>query len=236
MIKLTITQVQHYSESMFRLRTDRPITFRFTAGEFVMIRCRETSVERAYSITSGPGDDYLEFLSIKVPNGELTGELSRYEPGDTLYMSERSTGTLTLANIELGGDLWMLASGTGVAPFISILRDPHTYTSFDTIHLAWSVRRRVDLNAYNNFIESMPVDFIPIVTQDPEWTGMNKRITTQLSAGTLIPNLHANNKVMVCGSMEFNTDIKTMLKDWGWTEGNKRTAGTFVQEKAYVER
>jgi ferredoxin/flavodoxin---NADP+ reductase len=236
MIKLTITQVQHYSESMFRLRTDRPITFRFTAGEFVMIRCRETSVERAYSITSGPGDDYLEFLSIKVPNGELTGELSRYEPGDTLYMSERSTGTLTLANIELGGDLWMLASGTGVAPFISILRDPHTYTSFDTIHLAWSVRRRVDLNAYNNFIESMPVDFMPIVTQDPEWTGMNKRITTQLSAGTLIPNLHANNKVMVCGSMEFNTDIKTMLKDWGWTEGNKRTAGTFVQEKAYVER
>ncbi len=236
MIKLTITQVQHYSESMFRLRTDRPSTFRFTAGEFVMIRCRETSVERAYSITSGPGDDYLEFLSIKVPNGELTGELSRYEPGDTLYMSERSTGTLTLANIELGGDLWMLASGTGVAPFISILRDPHTYTSFDTIHLAWSVRRRVDLNAYNNFIESMPVDFMPIVTQDPAWTGMNKRITTQLSAGTLIPNLHANNKVMVCGSMEFNTDIKTMLKDWGWTEGNKRTAGTFVQEKAYVER
>ncbi len=151
-------------------------------------------------------------------------------------MNERSTGTLTLANIELGGDLWMLASGTGVAPFISILRDPYTYTSFDTIHLAWSVRRRVDLNAYNNFIESMPVDFMPIVTQDPEWTGMNKRITTQLSAGTLIPNLHANNKVMVCGSMEFNTDIKTMLKDWGWTEGNKRIAGTFVQEKAYVER
>jgi ferredoxin--NADP+ reductase len=102
------------------------------------------------------------------------------------------------------------------------------------VHLAWSVRRANDLNAYKEFIESMPVDFMPIVTQDPDWTGMNKRITTQLSAGTLIPNLYANNKVMICGSMEFNTDIKTMLKDWGWSEGSKRTAGTFVQEKAFV--
>jgi len=234
MIKLTVTEVQHYSDTMFRIRTERPGTFRFTAGEFVMIKCREAGVERAYSITSGPGDEYLEFLSIKVPDGELTSELGRYIPGDTLYMNERSTGTLTLANIELGGDLWMLATGTGVAPFISILRDPDTYTSFDNVHLAWSVRRANDLNAYKEFIESMPVDFMPIVTQDPDWTGMNKRITTQLSAGTLIPNLYANNKVMICGSMEFNTDIKTMLKDWGWSEGSKRTAGTFVQEKAFV--
>ena len=107
---------------MFRIRTNRPNSFRFTAGEFVMISCREDSVKRAYSITSGPGEDYLEFLSIKVPNGLLTRELSKYEPGDTLYLNERTTGTLTLANIELGGNLWLLATGTGVAPFISILK------------------------------------------------------------------------------------------------------------------
>lgn len=239
MIKLNITQVQHYSDSMFRIRTERPNTFRFTAGEFVMIKCRESGVERAYSITSGPGDDYLEFLSIKVPDGELTKELSRYEPGDTLYMSERSSGTLTLANIELGGHLWLLATGTGVAPFISILRDPETYTAFETVHLAWSVRRTNDLNAYKDFIESIPINFMPIVTQDLNWTGMNKRITDMITAGLVLTPTDldpSKNKVMICGSMNFNNDIKSMLKDWGWTEGSKRTAGTFVQEKAFVDR
>ena len=149
MIKLVVTQVQHYSESMFRIRTSRPSTFRFTAGEFVMIGCREDGIKRAYSITSGPGDDYLEFLSIKVPNGPLTSELSRYEPGDSLYMNERTTGTLTLANIELGGNLWLLATGTGVAPFISILNDGYTYEQFDQINLVWSVRKSKDLSAYS---------------------------------------------------------------------------------------
>jgi len=237
MIKLLVTQVQHYSDSMFRIRTNRPNTFRFTAGEFVMISCREGSIKRAYSITSGPGDDYLEFLSIKVPEGELTQELVRYTPGDALYMNERTTGTLTLANIELGGNLWLLATGTGVAPFISILRDPDTYTSFDKIHLAWSVRKSMDLNAYKDFIGSVGIQFSPIVTQDKNWTGLNKRITTMLSAGILIPKTEpSRNKVMICGSMDFNNDIKSMLSAWGWQEGNNKTAGTFVQEKAFVSQ
>lgn len=237
MIKLIVTQVQHYSESMFRIRTNRPNSFRFTAGEFVMISCRENSVKRAYSMTSGPGDDYLEFLSIKVPNGSLTGELSKYEPGDSLYLNERTTGTLTLANIELGGNLWLLATGTGVAPFISILNDGYTYEQFDQINLAWSVRKSLDLNVYNKMLDSLPITFTPIVTQDKNWTGLNKRITTMLSAGVLIPDLNpSENKVMICGSMDFNTDIKSMLSDWGWQEGNNKTAGTFVQEKAFVSK
>ena len=237
MIELTVTEVQHYSDAMFRIRTERPSTFRFTAGEFVMLACRESGVQRAYSITSGPGDDYLEFLSIKVPDGPLTGELCRFAPGDTLYINERTTGTLTLANIELGGNLWLLATGTGVAPFISILRDPSTYDCFENVHLAWSVRRANNLCAYKQFVESMPVDFMPIVTQDKSWTGMNKRITTQLSAGTLIPTLeHTTNKVMICGSLDFNNEVKLMLQTRGWIEGNKKTAGTFVQEKAFVEK
>ena len=237
MIKLTVTQVQHYSDSMFRIRTNRPNSFRFTAGEFVMISCREDSVKRAYSITSGPGEDYLEFLSIKVPNGLLTSELSRYEPGDALYLNERTTGTLTLANIELGGNLWLLATGTGVAPFISILNDGYTYDQFDQINLVWSVRKCGDLSVYNKMLDSLPINFIPIVTQDKTWTGLSKRITTMLSTGVILPELDpSKNKVMICGSMDFNTDIKLMLSDWGWQEGNNKTAGTFVQEKAFVSK
>jgi len=237
MIKLIVTQVQHYSESMFRIRTNRPNSFRFTAGEFVMISCREDSVKRAYSITSGPGEDYLEFLSIKVPNGLLTRELSKYEPGDVLYLNERTSGTLTLANIELGGNLWLLATGTGVAPFISILNDGYTYDQFDQINLVWSVRKCGDLSVYNKMLNSLPINFIPVVTQDKNWTGLSKRITTMLSAGVILPELDpSKNKVMICGSMDFNTDIKSMLSDWGWQEGNNKTAGTFVQEKAFVSK
>ena len=237
MIKLTVTQVQHYSDSMFRIRTNRPNSFRFTAGEFVMISCREDSVKRAYSITSGPGDDYLEFLSIKVPNGPLTRELSKYEPGDVLYLNERTSGTLTLANIELGGNLWLLATGTGVAPFISILNDGYTYDQFDQINLVWSVRKCEDLSVYNKMLNSLPINFIPVVTQDKNWTGLSKRITTMLSTGVILPELDpSKNKVMICGSMDFNTDIKSMLSDWGWQEGNNKTAGTFVQEKAFVSK
>ena len=237
MIKLIVTEVQHYSQSMFRIRTNRPKSFRFTAGEFVMISCREGSVKRAYSMTSGPGDDYLEFLSIKVPNGPLTSELSKYEPGDSLYLNERTTGTLTLANIELGGNLWLLATGTGVAPFISILNDGYTYEQFDQINLVWSVRKSGDLKVYSKMLDSLPITFTPIVTQDKNWTGLSKRITTMLSAGVILPELEpSKNKVMICGSMDFNTDIKSMLSDWGWQEGNNKTAGTFVQEKAFVSK
>ena len=152
-------------------------------------------------------------------------------------MNERTTGTLTLANIELGGNLWLLATGTGVAPFISILNDGYTYEQFDQINLVWSVRKCRDLNVYNKMLDSLPINFIPIVTQDKTWTGLNKRITTMLSAGMIIPELNpSKNKVMICGSIDFNNDIKSMLSDWGWEEGNKRTAGTFVQEKAFVSK
>jgi len=237
MIKLTVTQVQHYSESMFRIRTNRPATFRFAAGEFVMLALDPEGVQRAYSITSGPGDDYLEFLSIKVPDGPLTGKLAHIVPGEEIYISEKSTGTLTLANLELSGNLWLLATGTGVAPFISILNDPDTYTVFDQVTLAWSVRTVDDLNSYADMLHSLPIDFIPIVTQDDSWTGLSKRITSQIGTGHLLPDLDPlKNKVMICGSLEFNQQVKTILTAWGWSEGTKRTAGTFVQERAFVER
>ena len=237
MIKLTVTQIQHYSDSMFRIRTNRPATFRFTAGEFVMLALDPEGVQRAYSITSGPGDDYLEFLSIEVPDGPLTGKLAHIVPEENIYISEKPTGTLTLANLELSGNLWLLATGTGVAPFISILNDPDTYTAFDQITLAWSVRTIDDLNSYSSMLEALPINFKPIVTQDAKWWGLKKRITKQICAGIILPELDpSKNKVMICGSLEFNNDVKAMLAEWGWQEGNKKTAGTFVQERAFVDR
>lgn len=232
---LTVTEVEHYTDRLFRIRTERPRSFRFSAGEFTMIGLPDGSITRAYSFTSGPGDDYLEFYSIKVPDGPLTSKLQYIQVGEQLSVSDRTSGTLTLANIELGGDLWLLATGTGIAPFVSILRDPDTYDCFDNIHVAWSVRTRDELNSYSDFINEMPVEFTPIVTQDKTWTGLNKRITTTISSGIFLPQLDpSRNKVMVCGSLSFNNDTKAILKEYKWNEGNKRTAGTFLQEKAFV--
>ena len=232
---LKVTEVKHYTDTLFRFKTERPSTFRFTAGEFTMIGMGDDDIMRAYSITSGPYDDFLEFYSIKVENGPLTSRLQKIKVGDEIEVGAKPTGTLTLANIELGGDLWLLATGTGIAPFISLLRDPTTYDHFDRIHLAWSVRHWSELLAYNDFLQEQDIDYIPVVTQDDTWAGHNKRITTFLSAGQLIPDpIPSKNKVMICGSMGFNNDVKEMLTDWKWKEGSRKEAGTFVQEKAFV--
>ena len=234
-MNLRVTEVEHYTDRLFRIKTERPRTFRFTAGEFTMIGMGDNDIMRAYSITSGPYDEYLEFYSIKVPNGPLTSRLQNIKVGDEIDVGTKPTGTLTLANLELGGNLYLLATGTGIAPFISLLRDPTTYDHFERIHVVWSVREQAELTAYNSFLQEQDIVYTPIVTQDPEWPFMNKRITKMLSAGMLIPDLDtSNNKVMICGSNEFNNDVKLMLEDWKWEEGSRKTAGTFVQEKAFV--
>ena len=242
-MNLKVIEVEHYTETLFRIRTERPRTFRFTAGEFVMIGLDNWSeklqknkpIMRAYSLTSGPYDEYLEFYSIKVPDGPLTSRLQNVIVGDDIIVGDKPTGTLTLANLELGSNLYLLATGTGIAPFISLLRDPTTYDHFDRIHVAWSVREQAELVSYNSFLQDCDIIYTPIVTQDPEWPFMNKRITKMLSAGMLIPELDpSKNKVMVCGSNNFNSEVKTMLTDWKWQEGTRQVAGTFVQEKAFV--
>ena len=232
---LKITEVEHYTDTLFRIRTERPTSYRFTAGEFTMIGMGDDDINRAYSITSGPYDEYLEFYSIKVQDGPLTSRLQHVKVGDELEVGDKPTGTLTLANLELGGDLWMLATGTGIAPFISLLRDPTTYESFDRIHVVWSVRYQPELLAYNEMLTELDIDYIPIVTRDPEWNGQRDRITKSITDGAIITNgSPASDKVMICGSMPFNNDVKEMLSNAGWQEGNRKTAGNFVQEKAFV--
>jgi ferredoxin--NADP+ reductase len=233
-MNLKITEVEHYTDNLFRIRTERPNTFRFTAGEFTMLGMGDNDIMRAYSFTSGPYDEYLEFYSIKVPNGPLTSRLQHIKVGDEIEVGAKPTGTLTTANIELGGDLWLLATGTGIAPFISLLRDPTTYDHFDYIRVIWSVREQNELLAYNRFLQDLDIEYLPIVTQDSEWPFESKRITKLMSEGLLINDDPVLNKVMICGSMSFNNDVKELLISKGWEEGNRKTAGTFVQEKAFV--
>ena len=234
-MNLKVTEVQHYTDTLFRIRTERPSTYRFTAGEFTMIGMGDNDLMRAYSFTSGPYDEYLEFYSIKVPDGPLTSRLQHIKVGDELEVGKKPTGTLTLANLELGGNLWLLATGTGIAPFISLLRDPTTYDHFDQIHVYWSVRKAAELEAYDSFLHEQDIEYTAIVTQDPEWTGHNKRITTFIRAGQIVPNLEpSDHKIMICGSLDFNKEVADMFDGWGFTEGNRKQAGTFVQEKAFV--
>lgn len=239
MIDLKITEVEHYTDRLFRIRTERPRTYRFTAGEFVMIGLEGTP-KRAYSITSGPYDDFLEFYSIKVPDGPLTSKLQKVKVGDTLQVGDKPTGTLTLNNIELGGDLWMLATGTGIAPFISLLRDPTTFDHFNRVTVVWSVRQREDLAAYEDFLKKSKAKFIPTVTQGDSYPYFNKRINDLLNAGKLGMRTgredKENTKIMICGNLDFNVTIANYFLTRDWEEGNSKTAGSFVQEKAFVER
>ena len=232
---LKVTQVEHYTDTLFKFRTERPAAFKFSAGEFTMIGMADSDIMRAYSITSGPYDEYLEFYSIKVQDGPLTSKLQKINVGDEVEVGQKPTGTLTHSNLELSGDLWLLATGTGIAPFISLLRDPTTYDHFDQIHVYWSVRKAAELEAYDSFLQEQGIKYTAIVTQDPEWTGHNKRITTFIRAGQIVPNLEpSDHKVMICGSLDFNKEVATMFDGWGFKEGTRRLAGTFVQEKAFV--
>ena len=228
---LVVTEVQHYTDSLFRIRTERPRSYRFTAGEFVMIGL-EGAPNRAYSITSGPYDDYLEFYSIKVQDGPLTSKLQHVKVDDTIKVGDKPTGTLILANLELGGHLVMMASGTGIAPFISLLREPETYDLFENITVTWTTRTHAEQDCYRDFLNEMPIEYFSTITQEPAEN--EGRIQKFLKHGILNIDNPANQRIMLCGSMAFNNDLKEHFTKLGFSEGNKRTQGTFVQEKAFV--
>ena len=231
MLDLQVTEVQHYTDKLFRIRTERPRSYRFTAGEFVMIGL-DDAPNRAYSITSGPYDDYLEFYSIKVPDGPLTSKLQHVKVGDKIKVGDKPTGTLILANLELGGHLVLMASGTGIAPFISLLREPETYDLFDNITVTWTTRTHAEQDCYRDFLNEMPVEYISTITQEP--AELQGRIQKFMEDGTVTIDNPAEQRIMLCGSMDFNNELKEHFNSLGFSEGNKKTQGTFVQEKAFV--
>ena len=251
MNRVKITDVVHYTDRLFKFRTTRPKTFRFRAGEFVLIGLDHWSeklqknkpILRAYSMTSGPYDDELEFYSIKVPDGPLTSKLQHIKVGDELILGDRPTGTLVTTNITLGGNLWLMGTGTGIAPFMSLLRDPEIYEQFDNIYLTWTTRTHREQEAYAPILETgiHKCTYIPTLTQEEplNYEGLvhkyKGRITNLIKDGTLFNEATPeNDKVMLCGSMEFNLEMKEYLEERGWEEGSRQTIGTFVLEKAFV--
>lgn len=231
---LRVIDVKHYTDSLFKFKLTKPDDFKFKAGQFTMINV-EGAPKRAYSMTSGPEDNFIEFFSIKVPDGPLTSKLQKIKKDDIVTVSPKATGTLIVDNLTEGSDLWLLATGTGVAPFISMLCDPLTYDRFENIHLVWSVREKKELDAFDNWLKSIGIDYIPIVTREEDWQGENQRITTLIQSGKIMSkSIPDNDKVMLCGNMDFNKEIMAMLEERGYKEGSTRQKGSYVLEKAFV--
>ena len=232
--KLRVTEVDHYTDSLFKFKLTKPDGFEFKSGQFTMIGLDDTP-KRAYSLTSGPGDNFIEFYSIKVPDGALTSKLKNIQVGDFVNVSDKPVGNLVVENLTEGTDLWLLATGTGIAPFISMLSDPYTYERFQNIHVLWSVREIEEIISFDSFLGKLDIDYTPIVTRDELWLGESSRITTLLKEGKILNNsTPETDKVMICGNMDFNIEIRDILKERGWVEGSNRENGSFLLEKAFV--
>ena len=233
--KLKVTEVEHYTDSLFKFKLVKPDGFQFKSGQFTMIGLDDTP-KRAYSLTSAPQDNFIEFYSIKVPDGALTSKLKNIQVGDFVNVSDKPVGNLVVENLDEGTDLWMLATGTGIAPFISMLCDDYTYERFQNIHVMWSVREKEELDSFDSFLSSLPIEYIPIVTRDERWDGVTQRISNQIRDGIKLHGRTSDtDKVMICGNMDFNIEIRDMLKERGWKEGSNRDKGSFLLEKAFVD-
>lgn len=249
----TVTYVHHWNESLFTIRTTRHDGIRFRNGEFAMIGIMVDGrpLTRAYSIASPNYAEFLEFFSIKVPDGPLTSRLQHIQVGDELLISKKPTGTLVLDDLLPGKHLYMLATGTGLAPFLSLARDPEVYERFEKIILVHGVRHVNDLAYREMFEKELPNDelfgewyrekfiYYPTVTRDEfEHTG---RVTTLLETGKLfedigLPPMNKNDdRVMICGSMAMNTDTAKILDSFGLTVSPRMgVPADYVVERAFV--
>ncbi len=248
------TWVHHWTDRLFSFRCTRNPSFRFTSGQFAMIGLvvEGKPLVRAYSMVSPAWEEQLEFLSIKVPDGPLTSRLQHLAVGDAVLIGQKPVGTLVPENLLPGRNLWLLATGTGLAPFMSLIRDPDIYDRYDRIILAHTTRQVREL-AYRDYIaRELPdhellgemvrakLTYLPAVTREP--FPLRGRITTRLETGAaereagvaaLDP---AHDRVMICGSEAMNADCKTLLEARGFTEGNNAEPGTYVVEKAFVTK
>lgn len=247
-----VISVQHYTDELFKFRISRPASFRFRSGEFIMIGLpnAEKPVFRAYSIASPSWDEELEFFSIKVPNGPLTEHLQKIEVGDPILMRKKSTGTLVNDALLPGKRLWMFSTGTGIAPFASLIRDPDTYEKFDEVILTHTCRTVAELKYGQDLVEQIKDDplvgefagglrhYCSVTRQDFPFRG---RITDLMSSGKLFDDLNVPkitseiDRGMICGSMQMLKDTKQMLESFGLSEGANNRPDTFVVERAFVE-
>ncbi len=250
-----VIDVQHWNDTLFSFRTTRDPGFRFDSGQFVMIglETEERPLMRAYSIASASWEEHLEFFSIKVANGPLTSRLQHLKPGDPIIVTRKPTGTLVLNDLKPGRNLYLLGTGTGLAPFLSIIRDPQTYECFERIVLAHGVRHISDL-AYADYLElELPrheylgelvrekLIYYPTVTREP--FRHRGRITDAIADGVMsevtgLPPLNpATDRVMLCGSPAMLEDLSTLLDGRGFRASPRtREPGDYVIERAFVEK
>ena len=249
----TVTAVRHWTDRLFSFRVTRPRSLRFRSGEFVMIGLLGDNGKpllRAYSIASPAWDDELEFYSIKVPDGPLTSRLQHIRPGDQIILRPKPVGTLVLDALLPGKRLWFFATGTGIAPFASLMRDPDTYERYDQVIMMHTCRLVAELEYGRELVEGLPDDpligevvgdklkYYPATTRQ-EFHHMG-RITDNLASGKAFADLGVDgihpdtDRAMVCGSLAFNTDMKTVLERHGLNEGANSEPAEYVVEKAFV--
>jgi len=250
----TVTAVHHWTPRLFSFRCTRDPAFRFVAGQFAMIGLLVDGkpLVRAYSMVSPPWEEQLEFLSIKVPDGPLTSRLQHIQPGDTVLIGKKPTGTLLAENLLPGRTLYCCGTGTGLAPFLSLVRDPDLLERFPRIVVAHAVREVAELAYRDLLARDLAADpvlgelvagrvlYRPSVTREAfETPG---RITDALATGALeaglgLPTLDpTQDRVMLCGSEDFNADMKALLEGRGFVEGSNNDPGSYVLEKAFVTK
>ncbi|WP_274610643.1 ferredoxin--NADP reductase [Rhodothalassium salexigens] len=250
----TVQTIHHWSDRLFSFRLTRPGSFRFKSGEFVMIGLEVDGkpLMRAYSLASPAWDEELEFYSIKVPDGPLTSRLQHIQPGDTVLLGKKPTGTLVNDALVPGKRLYLFSTGTGIAPFASVIRDPETYQKFDQVILTHTTWTRNGLGYGLDLVAKMPEDPLvgeeaaqqlihyPTTTRDPEYDRNFGRITHLIDNGKLFDDLGVppldpeHDRVMICGSMEMLNDTKERCEKAGLTEGTQNKPGEFVVERAFV--
>jgi ferredoxin--NADP+ reductase len=260
----TVTEVQHYTDRLFRFRCTRPQSLRFRSGEFVMIGLMDDPdpktgkvkpLLRAYSIASPSWDEELEFYSIKVPNGPLTSKLQHIEPGDQIILRPKPVGTLVHDALIPGKRIWFFATGTGFAPFASLLREPQTYEDYDEVIITHTCREVGELTYGREIIESLKEDellnevigegfwkkikYYPTTTR--EESPKMGRITDLIRSGQVYADLGVtplcpqNDRAMICGNLAFNLELKDMLEEAGLTEGANSKPAEYVVEKAFLD-
>ena len=249
-----VLSVHHWTDRLFSFTTTRDQALRFSNGHFTMIGLRQDNGKpllRAYSIASANYEEHLEFLSIKVPDGPLTSRLQHIQVGDTIIVGKKPTGTLLCDYLLPGKRLYLLGTGTGLAPFMSIIRDPDTYERFEQVILVHGVRQVNEL-AYHDYITqelpqheflgemvSQQLKYYPTVTREPYKN--QGRMTDLIESGKLfadlgVPALNpAEDRVMICGSPAMLRDLKRMCEERGLEEGNTTKPGAFVIERAFAD-
>ena len=250
----TVTAVTHWTDTLFSFRVSRPQSLRFRSGEFVMIGLLKEDGKpllRAYSIASPSWDEELEFYSIKVQDGPLTSRLQKIEPGDQIILRPKPVGTLVLDALLPGKRLWMICTGTGIAPFASLLRDPETWESYDQVIVAHTCRTGGELAYGAQIVDALPQDpligelvgdklrYYPTTTR--EASEIEGRISDHIRDGRVFDALGLpcwsaqEDRVMVCGNLALNKDIMALCEAHGLSEGANSDPKHFVVEKAFID-